>query len=66
MSDEKNIIMNKNQLIEWFYKGCKKLSDFKIGTEHEKFVYSNKHGNPVGYSGESGIKKPSYILFEFS
>ena len=50
-------INNRNDLIEWFELGCKPKSDFKIGTEHEKFVYINKDLSPVGYKGDSGIEK---------
>lgn len=35
-------ILNKNQLIESFEKGCKPKNKWKIGTEHEKFGFQKK------------------------
>ena len=37
-NDEKTI-NSKFQLIEYFESQCKLKSDFKIGTEHEKFLF---------------------------
>ena len=41
--------LNKIDLIKWFEDGCKKKTEFKIGTEHEKFVYK--------LSNDSRLKK---------
>ena len=46
---------NKKDLIDWFEKGCKSEESFKIGTEHEKFVYKTSNLSPVTYDEESGI-----------
>jgi len=35
------MITNKNQIIEYFKSGIKKTRDFKIGIEHEKFLFNN-------------------------
>lgn len=32
-------IENKRQLIEEIAAGCKPVADWRIGTEHEKFVF---------------------------
>ena len=58
MNDSKvELISDRRKLIEWFEYGCKSASDFKIGTEHEKFVYIDDTLSPVGYEGETGIKR---------
>ena len=58
MNDSKvDLISDRRKLIEWFEYGCKSASDFKIGTEHEKFVYIDDTLSPVGYEGETGIKR---------
>ena len=58
---KKNIdkIEDKEQLINWFKSGCKKKSDWMVGTEHEKFAYTfSKNKNkyiPLTYDGKIGI-----------
>ena len=49
-------IQSKEDLIKPFQNGEKKPSDFKIGTEHEKFVFHIDTLKPVPFSGESGIE----------
>ena len=41
-------MLNKQKLIEYFEKGIKSSSQLKIGTEHEKFVYTRDNFSPVG------------------
>jgi len=45
-----------DQLNAFIEAGCKPKSDWRIGTEHEKFVYCRKTSKPVGYEGENGIR----------
>ena len=40
------IIQSKSQLIDYFNKG-KKKEDFKIGIEHEKFLFDEKTKNEL-------------------
>ena len=49
-------IQSKEDLIKPFQNGEKKPSDFKIGTEHEKFVFHIDTLKPVPFFGESGIE----------
>ena len=49
------LITDRSQLIEAFAEGCKPETDFRIGTEHEKFVYRLSDHQPVGYEGPGGI-----------
>ena len=49
-------IQSKEDLIKPFQNGEKKPSDFKICTEHEKFVFHKDTLKPVPFLGESGIE----------
>ena len=48
-------ITGKRQLIEYFIAGCKPLEDWRIGTEHEKFVFRTTDLRPAPYEGPNGI-----------
>ena len=48
-------IESKSQLIEAIARGCKPKSDWRIGTEHEKFTFYRDDHRPVPYEGERGI-----------
>jgi glutamate--cysteine ligase len=50
------VINDKEQLIETLSSGCKPKEDFRIGTEHEKFVFYEDSLKPVPYEGEKGIR----------
>ena len=45
-----------DDLVAWFDEGAKPASEFKVGAEHEKFVFRTGSHAPVPYEGESGIK----------
>ena len=49
-------ITDRAQLIEELSRGCKPLEKFRIGTEHEKFVFCNESLKPAAYDGEKGIR----------
>ncbi|MGL5446139.1 MAG: glutamate--cysteine ligase [Rhabdaerophilum sp.] len=49
-------IETKRELVEWFEKGIKPASQFRIGTEHEKFPFYATTHRPVGYDGPRGIR----------
>ena len=44
------------QLAEYLESGCKPKSDWRIGTEHEKFGYCKDTLKPLPYEGERSIK----------
>ena len=44
-------IETREELIAWFEAGSKPKSQFRIGTEHEKFVFTVERHNPVPYDG---------------
>jgi len=50
------VIEDLDQLTAYLASGSKPASDWRIGTEHEKFVFCRKTLNPVGYDGDNGIR----------
>lgn len=47
--------LSKADLPGYFEKGCKPKARWRIGSEHEKFVFSRADHQPLGYEGEAGI-----------
>jgi glutamate--cysteine ligase len=56
------MISTKEQIIEYFRSGIKKTEDFKIGIEHEKFLFNNKNNQRIDYFK---IKEMFTALLEF-
>ena len=56
------MIISKEQIIEYFKSGIKKTKDFKIGIEHEKFLFNNQDNKRINYSK---IKEMFASLLEF-
>ncbi len=54
-SGELQPIESKAEMIAFIASGAKPKEDWRIGTEHEKFVYCKKSLAPVAYDGPSGI-----------
>ena len=50
-------ITDFRQLAEHLEEGCKPVEDWRIGTEHEKFVFKLDTLEPVPYDGPWGIGK---------
>ncbi len=48
-------IESRDELVAWFAQGEKPASDFRIGTEHEKFGFYEHDLAPVPYEGPRGI-----------
>ena len=46
----------RDDLVRHLSKGCKPKADWRIGTEHEKFVYDLKTHKPLAYEGTPGIR----------
>ena len=46
---------NKKHIIQYFEKGSKKKNEWKIGTEHEKFLYDVDNFKPIKYNGKKSI-----------
>ena len=56
------MISTKEQIIEYFKTGIKETKNFKIGIEHEKFLFNNENNKRVDYSK---IKEMFTALLEF-
>ena len=48
-------ITDRRQLIAYMESGCRPRTDWRIGTEHEKFVFQLGTLKPAPYDGEWGI-----------
>jgi glutamate--cysteine ligase len=46
----------RDELVAWFEQGCKPKSEFRIGTEHEKFAFTVEDRRPLPYAGPRGIR----------
>lgn len=49
-------ITHKSQLIAYMASGCSAPEKWRIGTEHEKFVFDINTLEPVPYEGDTGIR----------
>ncbi|MDE1987241.1 MAG: glutamate--cysteine ligase [Alphaproteobacteria bacterium] len=49
-------IESRDDLVRYLSDGCKPKSEWRIGTEHEKFVYDLKTHKPLPYEGVPGIR----------
>ena len=56
------MINSKEQIINYFKSGIKEKKDFRIGIEHEKFLFNNKDNKRINYSK---IKEMFTTLLEF-
>ncbi|WP_421726621.1 glutamate--cysteine ligase [Bauldia sp.] len=50
-------IVSRDQLVEALCGGCKPASEWRVGTEHEKFGFYLKDHAPVPYDGPHGIRQ---------
>ncbi|MEI9885169.1 MAG: glutamate--cysteine ligase [Rhizomicrobium sp.] len=50
-------IESRDDLVRHLAEGCKPKSEWRIGTEHEKFVYDLKDHKPLDYEGQPGIRE---------
>jgi glutamate--cysteine ligase len=49
-------ITDKRQLVDYIAAGAKPRERWRIGTEHEKFVFRRNDLRPVPHGGEAGIR----------
>ncbi|MFC3690791.1 glutamate--cysteine ligase [Chenggangzhangella methanolivorans] len=49
-------LTTRDELVAWIEAGCRSASEFKIGTEHEKFPFRRADLSPVPYEGPDGIR----------
>src|SRR6201996_3695682 len=50
-------IQSRDDLVRQLSKGCRPKAEWRIGTEHEKFVYDLKTHKPVAYDARPGIRQ---------
>jgi len=50
-------VLDRRALIEYMEAGCKPKSNWRIGTEHEKFPYHLDDLSPLTYDEENGIRR---------
>ncbi|MEM8935475.1 MAG: glutamate--cysteine ligase [Pseudomonadota bacterium] len=55
-SPDSPLIESTDQLTAYLESGSKPAAEWRIGTEHEKFVFCESNLGPVGYDGERGIR----------
>jgi glutamate--cysteine ligase len=48
-------IETRDELVAWLEAGCKPRAQFRVGTEHEKFVFTVNEHRPVPYEGAHSI-----------
>jgi glutamate--cysteine ligase len=53
---ESPVIESRDELVTYLEAGSKPKSDWRIGTEHEKFGFYQHGHSPVPYAGERGIR----------
>ena len=56
------MIKTKEQIIEYFQSGIKETKDFKIGIEHEKFLFNTENNKRIDYPK---VKEMFAALIEF-
>jgi glutamate--cysteine ligase len=49
------IVSDERQLVEHLAAGCKPKSAWRVGTEHEKFLFRQATHGPVSYDGADGV-----------
>ena len=49
-------LTDQRELAAWLESGCKPKSNWRIGTEHEKFGFCIESFKPLPYEGERGIR----------
>src|SRR6478752_7403911 len=49
-------IETRDELVAWLEAGCKPKAQFRVGTEHEKFVFTVEGYRPVPYASHRSIR----------
>jgi glutamate--cysteine ligase len=49
-------IETRDELVVWLEEGCKPKTQFRVGTEHEKFAFIVNEHKPVPYAGDRSIR----------
>ena len=62
MGNKSAAITAKSQLVDWLACGAKPAAEWRIGTEHEKFLFHRDGLSPVAYDGDHGVEAILYAL----
>ena len=49
-------LTSRDELVAWLEAGCRPASEFRVGTEHEKFPFRRADLSPVAYDGPAGVR----------
>src|SRR5262245_64120399 len=49
-------VRSRDELIAWIAAGSKPAGAWRIGTEHEKFLFTTDTLRPVPYEGQRGVR----------
>jgi len=55
---------SRDDLVAWIAAGCKPAASWRIGTEHEKFLFHVDSLSPVPYEGPRGVRALMQSLIE--
>ena len=55
-SDKSRVVESKAELVEYLEAGCKPATQWRLGTEHEKFGFTVDDLRPLPFGGERGIR----------
>jgi glutamate--cysteine ligase len=50
------IVTDTRQLVSHLESGCKPVGEWRVGTEHEKFLFRTADHGPVPYEGATGVR----------
>ncbi len=59
------VIESRDELAGWMEQGCKPPSDWRIGTEHEKFGFLTDTLSPLPYGTKRGVRAVMEGLLDF-
>lgn len=62
---QNEIITSKKQLVDYLASGCKPKKDWRVGTEHEKFLFHRSNYKPLTYDEKGGIRDVLLALTKF-
>lgn len=63
-STSEELVESRDDLVAWIAAGEKPPRDWRIGTEHEKFVYHRADYSPVSYEEPNGIRALMHGLMD--
>jgi glutamate--cysteine ligase len=56
MPENSEPVTDRNALVAYLESGCKPVSEWRIGTEHEKLAYRRQDFRPLPYEGRQSIR----------